>query len=227
MELYSPKYIDYLLEHPGESSKADYKSAVEFKEDEEFSFKLVKHILGFANSGGGYIVVGFKDSNLTLDPLLTEAITNSYDTTRLSQYVNSYITNVTEKVNLVVHKITKSGKVIPVIWVNPFNKYPYFSSDKAKKKGFERILKENSLYYRDEEAKTVELVNEAQFKKIIDICVRNRHDEILQEFTELLEKATGKTLSEAISFKKETSDEWIPESRERMKQALDNAKGKE
>lgn len=226
MELYSTKYIEYLLEHPGESNKADYKSAVEFKEDEEFSIKLVRNILGFANSGGGYLVIGFKDSDLMLDPNLTDAITSSYDTTRLSQYVNSHISNA-EKVTLVVRKEPKNGKVIPIIFIHPFNKYPYFSSDKAQRKGFGQILKENSLYYRDEAAKTTQLINEIQFKKVIDLCVRNRHDEILREFTELLEKATGKTLSETITSKKETSDNWISEARKRLKEYLENARPKE
>lgn len=226
MELYNPKYIDYLLENPGESSKADYKSAVEFKEGEEFSVKLVKHILGFANSGGGYIVIGFNDGDLTLDPNLTEAVTNSYDTTRLSQHVNPYISNA-EKILLSAHKKEKNGKIVPIIFIQPFSKYPYFCSDKAKKNGYGAILKENSIYYRDEEAKTTELINEAQFKKIIDQCVRNRHNEILKEFTELLEKATGKTLSEVIASKERSSNEWIAEAKDRAKQALENVRPKE
>jgi|GEM_PF-4422673 len=227
MEFYSPKYIDYLLDTPGESSKADYKAAVVFREDDEFSFKLVKHILGFANSGGGYIVIGFKDSDLTLDQNLTREIADSYDTTRLAQYVNSCITNNIEAISLVVHKITRNGITIPVIRVDSFHQYPFFTSDKAKKKGCVNVIKENSLYFRDDEAKTVVLVNEMQFKKILDICTRNRQDEILREFTDLLQKATGKTLSSAISSKEETPDDWIPESRQRMRQALDNAKRNE
>ena len=218
MESYNPKYLVYLLDSPGESHKADYKSAVEFKEDTEFSVKLVKHILGFANNDGGYIVIGFNDADLTTDPQLTDAVINSYDTTRLAQHVNSYVSNQ-EGVSLIVHKQPKDSRIFPIIYIQPFKTYPYFTSDKTDRKGYGAILKKDRIYFRDENARTVELANESHMKQIIDRCVRNRQKEILSEFKDLIEKATGKTLSESVEVKEESPDKWITESRQRAREA--------
>lgn len=218
MESYNPKYLVYLLDSPGESHKADYKSAVEFEEETEFSVKLVKHILGFANNDGGYIVIGFNDGDLTIDLHLTEPVIESYDTTRLAQHVNSYISNQ-DGVSLIVHKQPKDGKIFPIIYIQPFKIYPYFTSDKAVRRGYGSILKKDCIYFRDEAAQTIEIANESQMKQIIDRCVRNRQAEILSEFRDLIEKATGKTLSENIESKEESPYTWIAESRQRAREA--------
>ncbi len=214
MEEYNPKYFLYLLQSPGESARADYKAAIEFKEDTEFSVKIVKHIIGFANNNGGYVVIGFKDTDLKADPNLSAQIVTSYDTTRLGQYVKSHITN-DENVMLSVHKIDYSGSIFPIISIQPFKTYPYFTSDKATRLKFEKIIKKESLYYRDESARTVEIANVAQFKTIIDRCVRNRQNEILAEFKSLLETATGKSPSETSLFAKDSSEDWINDARKR------------
>lgn len=214
MEEYNPKYFLYLLQSPGESSRADYKAAVKFKEDTEFAVKIVKHILGFANSNGGYLVIGFNDSDLKMDSNLSAEIVASYDTTRLGQYVKSHISN-DENVSLSVHKIDYSGTIFPIINIQPFKTYPYFTSDKASRLKYEKILKKESLYYRDENARTVEIANVIQFKIIIDRCVRNRQSEILTEFKGLLETATGKSLSENTLFGRDSSEGWINDARER------------
>lgn len=166
MEKYNPKYFLYLLQSPGESSRADYKAAVKFEENTEFAVKIVKHILGFANSNGGYLVIGFNDSDLKMDSNLSAEIVASYDTTRLGQYVKSHISN-DENVSLSVHKIDYSGSIFPIINIQPFKTYPYFTSDKASRLKYEKILKKESLYYRDESARTVEIANVVQFKRII------------------------------------------------------------
>ena len=65
------RYLRDKLEYPAETKDTDYKAAVKFDEQNDFVAKLVKHILGFANSGGGYIIIGFKekpDKSLEPDP---------------------------------------------------------------------------------------------------------------------------------------------------------------
>jgi len=214
MEEYNPKYFLYLLQSPGESTRAEYKAAIKFEEDTEFSIKLVKHMLGFANSNGGYVVIGFNDRDFKMDPKLSAEIVASYDTTRLGQYVKSHISN-DESVMLSVHKIDFAGHIFPIINVQPFKIYPYFTSDKATRLKFEGILKKGSLYYRDESARTLEIANVIQFKIIIDRCVRNRQAEILSEFRGLLETATGKTISENALFVRDSSEDWINDARKR------------
>jgi len=78
-----------------------------FDSQSDFAIKLVKHILGLANAGGGYIVIGFQeDSNRKLvpDPNLIDLVGRSYETTSLSQSVDSYL-SPGQRIELQVHKV--------------------------------------------------------------------------------------------------------------------------
>ena len=71
------EYLRDKLAYPAEAKDTDYKAAVKFDEKTDFAAKLVKHILGFANSGGGYIIIGYKeqpDRSLAPDPDITDGI---------------------------------------------------------------------------------------------------------------------------------------------------------
>ena len=80
-----------LLTSPGERPEVEYKSAVPFDDNTEFGLKLIKHILGMANAGGGWIVVGYEDDNLQPDASHSKEIAATYDTTRLSDTANRYV----------------------------------------------------------------------------------------------------------------------------------------
>ena len=122
------------LKFPNEESFVDYKAAQAFVQGDDFSLKLIKHILGMANSGGGYIVIGYKENDHgqpeaeTIDP----QITASYDTSKLAECVEKY-TAGTDRINLIVHKDKNraNGLTYPVIEVKGFEKRPFFcKSDK-------------------------------------------------------------------------------------------------
>jgi hypothetical protein len=86
------KFVTSLVEYPEETALAEYKRAIAFESKSEFGAKLIKHVLGHANTGGGYIVIGFQEDvhgKLIPDDSLTEEISRSYETTRLSQSVDS------------------------------------------------------------------------------------------------------------------------------------------
>ena len=88
------EYLKDKLEYPAEAKDTDYKAAVKFDEKTDFAAKLVKHILGFANSGVGYIIIGYKeqpDRSLAPDPNITDEILASYEVTRLCQHVEKYL----------------------------------------------------------------------------------------------------------------------------------------
>ncbi len=123
------RYLIALLETPVESDKTDYKSAIVFKEEDDFSIKLVKHILGFANSGGGHVIIGFREENpnriLRIDESLNDVVISSYEVTRLCQYVNS-ILGTQDRIDLTITKVSFKEKTFPCIYVSPFKKRPYF-----------------------------------------------------------------------------------------------------
>ena len=80
-----------LLTSPGERQDVEYKSAIPFDDNKAFGLRLVKHILGMANTGGGWIVIGYSDDTLQVDRCHSEGIATTYDTTRLSAFVDKHI----------------------------------------------------------------------------------------------------------------------------------------
>ncbi len=80
-----------LLTSPGERQDVEYKSAIPFDDNTAFGLRLVKHILGMANVGGGWIVIGYEDGPLQVDHNHSQKIATTYDTTRLSAAVDKYI----------------------------------------------------------------------------------------------------------------------------------------
>ncbi len=122
------EYLKDKLDYPAETKDTDYKAAVKFDAKTDFAAKLVKHILGFANSGGGYMVIGFRegpDKSLEPDSALTEEIAGSYEVTRLSQHVERYLTGQ-DRIKLVVYKTPSSrGTLHPIINIGRFCEYPF------------------------------------------------------------------------------------------------------
>lgn len=53
--------LQRLLTQASERQDAEYKSSLPFVGNDSFSLKLVKHIFGMANTGGGWTAIGFSD----------------------------------------------------------------------------------------------------------------------------------------------------------------------
>lgn len=185
------KYLISLLEYPEESVTVDYKAAVQFNGKDDFTVKLVKHILGFSNAGGGYIIIGFRedgDKKHVPDPNLTNDIISSYEVTQLSQYVHSFLSKE-DKIELTLNKILfKDGKTYPIIRVVGFKKKPFFCAKQFKsQKNGEVILEEGAIYIRSLEAKTVRVKDSGEWERLIDRCVAVRREDLAVNFKELLD----------------------------------------
>ena len=116
------------LKYPGESPEVDYKAAVKFDSKSSFSLKLVRHILGMSNAGGGAVVIGYKEDAKRVpkpDPDLTDSIVASYEISSLSSFVEKFVRG-TDKIRLIIHKDEFEGKLYPIIEVASFGKHPYF-----------------------------------------------------------------------------------------------------
>jgi len=215
------KMLENYLKYPGETSFVDYKAARPFKEGDNFAHKLVKHILGMANSDGGYIVIGFKENknkNLFLDPDLDENISKTYEITKLSQFINSFVDG-DEKLEIEIHKINYKKKQVPIIEVKGFKKSPFF----CKKTSSDGVLQEGILYIRDPAAKTVKIASSSDWERLIDICVKKRQDYLLEQvriiFKELgMIKKSEKDVEE-VSIK-ENFQKWINKQREEFKKSI-------
>jgi predicted HTH transcriptional regulator len=124
------KFLKALIEYPEETAEAEYKSAMTFDSKSEFGTKLVKHILGQSNAGGGDIIIGFREDDhggLIPDPALDESVARSYETTRLRQSVDSYIGGG-QRSELQVHKIEFDQRCIRLSRFKASGRARYFAT---------------------------------------------------------------------------------------------------
>ncbi len=199
-----------LLETPGERQDVEYKSSIPFKAKDEFYFKLLKHIQGMTNSGGGHIIIGFTESGgkpYEPDPEHTDEIASTYDQTKLTQAANASVARG-QSIGLTVHP-TKFGDLdYPIIAVEPFKSQPVVC--RSTQAG---ILREGAVYIRRPGAETSELSKPEDWEGIINRCVELRHDELLQRFGALLDGRIGRGPPQQDAFEK--LDEWTNKMRER------------
>jgi hypothetical protein len=182
------RFVTTFIEYPEETALTEYKSAVGFESRSDFGAKLVKHILGQANVGGGYIVIGFQeDANgkLRPDSALTEEVSRSYETTRLSQSVDAVLGGG-QRIELLVHKISLNGKVYPVISIQGFKASPYFCGRDYVGTNGTPILKQGAVYVRDAAAKTVVIAGPDRWNSILKHAVAVRHEDFLERLRSML-----------------------------------------
>lgn len=170
------EYLQDKLDYPVETKNTDYKSAVRFDEQTDFATKLVKHILGFANSGGGYLIIGFKEKpnkSLEPDPAITDEIIASYEVTRLCQYVEKYLLGQ-DRIKIEVHKRPSSqGVIYPVISIGRFPEYPFVcTKDYISKSTGETILESGLIYIRTEGARTLSVKAPSEWRQLIRECMK-------------------------------------------------------
>lgn len=209
------KRQSFLL-HPGESPEVDYKDAVALKSGEPFALKLVKHILGMCNAGGGFIIIGFKENDVNKHPEAVEiddSIAASYDLSSLASLVERY-TEGSDKIDLIVHKDAHptTGIIYPIIEIRGFKKHPFFC--KSTTKG---ILENGALYIRVASARTIKVASPDEWEQLINQCVEKRQDELLSRFTSLLkEVGLPHNLSSIPDIEIDDKKEWTEQNRKEL-----------
>jgi hypothetical protein len=192
------------LKFPSEAGEVDYKMGVKLESKTPFTFKLIRHIIAMANSGGGFLVIGYKEDGQTKIPTaekISDEILNSYDVSILAEMVEGYISG-TEKIELKVYKEINpdNGATYPIIEIIGFKKRPFFCGKDASipstdPKKSELILKQSSLYVRNVSARTGILATPDQWDALIDKCVESHQDELMKRFRSML-KSVGFSASD-------------------------------
>lgn len=219
------------LLHPGEEAAVDYKDGQKFVSGEEFSLKLIKQILGMANAGGGFLVIGYPENPTTKHPepgVVSAEVLASYDLSSLASSVESCKAG-TEKMDIRVHKDEhpKSGQVYPIIEVRGFKSRPFFCSKSAGQKKNPKgtpILEAGALYIRIPSARTVKVASPDEWEQIMEQCIAQRQDEVVRRVGDLIKHAIQSTVaptpapSSAPSASpsvppKKSFDEWVAEVR--------------
>ena len=214
--VYDPTQADAfrrrLLESPAERQDVEYKSSLPFDGKSDFSLRILKHIQGMANSGGGSIIIGFTedgDKPLEPDPKHTNEIASSYDTTKLSDAANASVFG-DQPIELSVYhtELKSTGLIYPIITVQPFKRQPVVCSRNTPK-----ALRQGAVYVRTPSAKTTELSRLDDWEDLVNRCVAVRQDEFLDRLGNLLGAMTGRAPPQEDAFDK--LDDWTKKMRER------------
>jgi hypothetical protein len=215
-------YRQHLLTSPGERTEVDYKSSAPFNGDDNYTLKLIRHIQGMANRDGGWLLIGFNGTPPKPDPNHTDDICSSYDPTKVSKHVNSFVARG-QRIRLTVYfePHPETGVIYPEIQIEGFDRFPYIcrSSREATDTGKE-ILKQGAVYLRRPGAETSEVSTPEDWNELINRCVRLRRDEFITEFRELFERMTKPILSskstteELLSWMEQMREKSLEESKE-------------
>jgi len=197
-------FRERLLSTPGERRDIDYKSSLPFAGDDAFTLKLIRHIQGMANAGGGWLVIGYSQDTGALipDPSHSDATCSTYEPTQISQRVDSSVLRG-QRVTLEVHyePHPETGIRHPLIRVYGFERLPYVCrSFKAATDTGDQILRQGAVYLRRPGAETSEISTASDWEDVIGRCVRLRRDEFLSEFTELFERMTSPPISQPSAW---------------------------
>ena len=203
-----------LLTSPGERQEVEYKSAIPFDDNTVFGLRLVKHILGMANVGGGWIVIGYKDDPLQVDHNHSQEVAATYDTTRLSAAVDKYINGdrgIRLTVFMEIHPKTQLPH--PIIRIQGLEKTPFICrSTKGISDANQPILQTGKVYIRRPGAATSEIQTPSEWEDLLRRCVSQRRDEFLSEFVDLFRRMNAGDATPAGDMK-EALNEWMVKRR--------------
>lgn len=201
------------LLHPAEESFVDYKEGIALKAKDNFTIKLIKHIIGMCNAGGGFIVIGYGEDNEHKQPSpskMTHEISASYDVSTLALMVEKY-TAGTDKISIKVHKEIHplNNITYPIIEVHGFEKRPFFCKIKVPD-----ILEEGALYIRIPSARTIKIADPDAWDHLIDQCITKRNENLLSRFGALVQEmgilGPSNLQNEKLDFE---TKEWVKENR--------------
>lgn len=204
--------------YPTERPNVDYKAAVSFQKKDPFGLKLIKHILAFANGGGGTIVIGFREGQSGAhvpDAAMNADIAATYDPTVLIPAVNEAIRGH-EGIALQIYKEPFGDMHYPVIVIEPFNQVPYFCAVDRLDENKRPILKQGALYIRSNEAASVELATPDDWLRLLEVAVTRRQDDLLTRFGALMRQMGlpgTPDLSAQVTQIREAFQVWIAEQR--------------
>jgi len=216
------EYLRDKLEYPAEAKDTDYKAAVEFDEKTDFAAKLVKHILGFANSGVGYIIIGYKeqpDRSLAPDPDITDEIAASYEVTRLCQHVEKYLVGQ-DRIEIKIYKEEFGGVRYPIISIARFREYPFVcTKDYVSPTTGEAILESGQIYIRTEGARTLIVKSPSEWRQLIKECIKARQEIEAKRPTEGGEEEGAEAEEIPLEVEKPVSIEKGPEALAKTEEA--------
>ena len=184
------QYRQRLLLHPGEREEVDYKAAIAFDPKSDFGLNLFRHLQGMANTGGGTIVIGYRQPSRELpspDPGMTTSIAASYEPTILLQAVNSTVfRGQALELKVYVEPHPESQVLYPLITVHGHRGTPIVCRSTLPDGARKPILRAGAVYVRRPGAETTEASKPEDYEGLIRRAQQAIREDFLHQLRELV-----------------------------------------
>jgi hypothetical protein len=205
-QTYSDEELRRVISNPGEDNYIDAKGPLSWDDGCEAA-RLAKDIAAFANSrDGGFIVIGKDEQRPGVFPItgLTDEQANSFETTRVANWINS---RFSPPIRLVCYRVEHDGAEFIVLRVSEFSDIPVICTKRFDDPENPRkpLLEEGRIYVRTPNAASKPLQKESELRELIGIATKKQGDTLLQHFNAMLK---GNALTaESVTDQERTEDE--------------------
>jgi hypothetical protein len=172
--------LELLITSNHESKDLDYKAPMNWGlMEKKDKCELVKDVLAFANSGGGFIVVGVSEDSAGFKHQgLSEEELSSFETTEFNQFIQIY---AEPPINCKFHKTNLSDRSYLVIQIPGFSDTPHVCKQELLP-----TLNKSYIYIRTDNNNSAPLNSSSDFRLLIERAVRQKQDDLLESFKSIL-----------------------------------------
>jgi predicted HTH transcriptional regulator len=169
-----------IIERNFESKSLDYKGPMSWDtSDKATCCGLVKDVLAFANTEGGYIVIGVSEADQGFELTgVTPEQAATFESSALCRFVQNYSD---PPINVRVQKVEHQQKNFVVLEIPRFSDTPHLCQ-----KDFPTVLSDRTLYVRTHNNESAPIKSSADFRAVIESAIRNRKDSLLSSFRAIL-----------------------------------------
>ncbi|MBE6376037.1 MAG: ATP-binding protein [Lentisphaerae bacterium] len=157
-----------------ESDELDYKSAMSWRTmTRQEKGKIVRHLTAFANTRGGFLVIGVGEDAAGVPAVytgLTEEQLSGFDPTPVGDFINAHIE---PPLDYTIERPVVDGKQYVVFVVRPFKNLPHVCS-----RGVEGELQEGMFYIRTAEASSRPARRAHEMQDLLRRCMRNEREQL-------------------------------------------------
>ena len=157
-----------------ESDELDYKSAMSWRTmTRQEKGKIVRHLTAFANTRGGFLVIGVSEDVSGVPSLYTgvsEEQAGSFDPTPVGDFINAHIEPA---LDYTIERPLIDGKRYVIFVVKPFKQLPHVCS-----RGVENELQEGIFYIRTAEASSRPARRAHEMQELLRRCMRNEREQL-------------------------------------------------
>ncbi len=198
--------LEQLVTHPHEALEVELKGWLDL-ESRVAQADLAKALIALANTGGGYVVIGFSDAGgVVAEAAERPATLEQYTQDRVAGVIDRY---AEPPFSCAVHHVTTpSGGAFPVIVISGDHRVPI----RSKRDGPEgRHLKEHTYYIRRPGPKSEPPQSAREWDELLGRCIRASRADLLDAIRGIITGADAP----AQPARSDALEEWVAESLER------------